>query len=170
MYVHFNQLPDTARIWVYQASRALAGDESTLVRAAMEQSLVGWAAHGQALLASVQVIDSRFVVLGVDEGFNLPSGCSIDASVRMLSTLAQQLSQQGEPITFTDRAVALPAGDGTVITIALPAIKAAVTTGQLTSDSVIFDTLVQTAGAFRTGWQVRAADSWLRRYFGVVAA
>jgi hypothetical protein len=170
MYVHFDQLPDTARVWVYQASRPLTSTEAAQVSAAMEQSLTGWAAHGQALLASMQVVARRFIILGVDEGFNLPSGCSIDASVRMLTMLAQQLSQQGEPINFVDRAVAMPDSDGTVKTIALPVIKAAVTAGQLTPHSLIFDTLVQTAGAFRTGWQVRAADSWLKRYFNVVTA
>ncbi|QJD77921.1 hypothetical protein [Spirosoma rhododendri] len=170
MYVQFNQLPDSARVWVYQASRELTDAESEQVRAGMEQSLTGWAAHGQALLASAQVVANRFVVLGVDEGFNLPSGCSIDASVRMLTTLAQQLSQSGEAINFTDRAVALVAENGAVSTIALPAVKAAVTAGQLTPDTLLYDTLVQTAGAFRTGWQVRAGDSWLKRYFTPVAA
>lgn len=170
MYVDFDQLPDTARVWVYQANRPLTDQESAQVSTGMQQSLTDWAAHGQALLASVQVINNRFVVLGVDEGFNLPSGCSIDASVRMLTTLAQQLGEQGAPINFTDRAVALPADDGTVDTIALPSVKAAVTAGRLTPDTLIYDTLVQTAGAFRTGWQVRAADTWLKRYFTAVAA
>lgn len=51
-----------------------------------------WAAHGQALLASSKVIDNRFIIIGVDEGFHVPSGCSIDASVRSLQEIGQQVS------------------------------------------------------------------------------
>ncbi|RYF58255.1 MAG: hypothetical protein EOO39_34485, partial [Cytophagaceae bacterium] len=82
MYVDFDKLPDTARVWVYQADRPLSDGEVNTISESLQQALNQWAAHGQPLLASAQVIENRFVVIGVDESYTLPSGCSIDASVR----------------------------------------------------------------------------------------
>ena len=160
MWIDFNQLPDDARVWVYQASRPLSDGDVTAINQALQPALSQWAAHGQALLASAQVIENRFVVVGVDEGYNLPSGCSIDSSVRTLRQLGESLS-----IDFFDRSAAISAADGAVQTIDLPGIKSAVSDGVITSETIVFNTLVKTKAEFLTNWHLRAADSWLKRYF-----
>ncbi|GAB4036156.1 hypothetical protein [Spirosoma jeollabukense] len=165
MYVDFDKLPDTARIWVYQANRPLTDSDVKIVEEALQPALSQWAAHGQPLLASAQVIKDRFVVVAVDEGYSLPSGCSIDASVRMLQDIGRQLERVNGPIDFFDRSVAVLATDGSVRTFALPMIKEAVENGSLTPSTTVFNTLVKTKTEFLAAWHVRAADSWLKRYF-----
>lgn len=160
MYVDFDKLPDTARVWVYQADRPLSDGEVNTISESLQQALNQWAAHGQPLLASAQVIENRFVVIGVDESYTLPSGCSIDASVRTVQEIGQQLSAD-----FFDRSVAVQTISGTVQTFVLPALKAAVTDGILTPDTPVFNTLVKTKAELLADWRVRAADSWLKRYF-----
>ena len=160
MWIDFDKLPDEARVWVYQANRLLSNSDMNAINQELKPALSQWAAHGQALLASAQVIENRFVVVGVDEGYNLPSGCSIDASVRTLRQLGELLS-----IDFFDRSAAIRGADGSVITIELPAIKTAVLSGSITPDTVVFNTLVKTKAEFLTNWHLRAADSWLKRYF-----
>lgn len=165
MYVDFDKLPDDARVWVYQANRPLSDGDVVTIRQALQPALSGWAAHGQPLLASAQVIENRFVVIGVDEGYNLPSGCSIDASVRTLREIGQQVS-----VDFFDRSAAVQSADGSVQTYALPAIKAAVADGLLMPDTTVFNTLVKTKAEFSMNWRVRAVDSWLKRYFKSITA
>lgn len=165
MWIDFDQLPDDARVWVYQANRPLSDEDVTTIRQALQPALSQWAAHGQPLLASALVVDGRFVVIGVDEGYNLPSGCSIDASVRTLRELGGQIGAD-----FFDRSAAVQSADGSVRTFALPTIKAAVADGSLMPDTTVFNALVQTKKEFLTNWRVRAADSWLKRYFKSVAA
>lgn len=159
MWIDFDKLPDNARVWVYQANRPLLDGETNAINEALQPALSQWAAHGQPLLASAKVVEKRFVVVGVDEGYNLPSGCSIDASVRTLRQLGESLS-----IDFFDRSAAILALDGSVQTIELTAIKAAVLTGIVTSETAVFNTLVKTKAEFLTNWHLRAADSWLKRY------
>lgn len=159
MYTDFGNLPDDARVWVYQADRPLSDEDVTEIRRALQPALNGWAAHGQPLLASALVVENRFVVIGVDEGYNLPSGCSIDASVRTLRDLGGQIG-----VDFFDRSV-VSSADGVVQTFTLPTIKAAVADGLLTPDTTVFNALVKTKAEFRTNWRVRAVDSWLKRYF-----
>ena len=66
---------------------------------------------------------------------------------------------------FFDRSVAVQATDGSVQTFALPALKAAVADGVLTPDTAVFNTLVKTKAELLSAWRIRAADSWLKRYF-----
>ena len=160
MYIDFDKLPDQARVWVHQADRPLTTGDVKTIEGALQPTLNQWAAHGQPLLASMKVIDSRFVVIGVDEGYNLPSGCSIDASMRSLQEIGQRLS-----VDFFDRSAAIRLADGTVSTFALPMLKAAVAEGVVTPDSTVLNTLVTTKSEFLTRWHIRASDSWLKRYF-----
>ncbi len=136
MWIDFNKLPDDARVWVYQANRPLSDGDVTAINQALQPRLGQWAAHGQALLASAQVIENRFVVIGVDEGYNLPSGCSIDSSVRTLRELGESLK-----VDFFDRSVAIRATDGSIRTIDLPDSKAAVSNGVVTPDTIVFNTV-----------------------------
>lgn len=160
MYIDFDKLPDTARVWVYQADRPLSDVEVNTVSESLQQTLGQWAAHGQPLLASAQVVENRFIIVAVDEGYTLPSGCSIDASVRTVQEIGRQISAD-----FFDRSVAVQTATGSVQTFALPAIKLAVADGELTPDTPVFNTLVKTKAELLSGWRIRAADSWLKRYF-----
>ena len=170
MYIDFEKLPDTARVWVYQANRSLTDSEVTTTQEMLKPALSTWAAHGQPLLASAQVINNRFVVMGVDEGYTLPSGCSIDASVRMVQEIGRQLTVDDEAVDFFDRSAAVLLADGSVQTFALPLLKTAVSNAVITPDTVVLNTLVQTKAEFLTDWHIRAANSWLKRYFKSVAA
>lgn len=163
MWIDFDKLPDDARVWVYQANRPLSDGDVNVINQALQSALGQWAAHGQSLLASAQVVENRFVVVGVDEGYNLPSGCSIDSSVRTLRELGESLA-----IDFFSRSVAIRATDGAVQTIDLSTIRAAVVSGILTFETTVFNTLVKSKTEFLTNWQLRAADSWLKRYFKFV--
>jgi hypothetical protein len=160
MWIDFDKLPDDARVWVYQANRPLSNGDVMAIDQALQPALGQWAAHGQSLLASARVVENRFVVVGVDEGYNLPSGCSIDSSVRTLRQIGESLG-----IDFFDRSAAIQAADGSVQTIELPGIKAAVSSGNLTPETIVFNTLVKTKAEFLTNWHMRAGDSWLKRYF-----
>lgn len=164
MWIDFDKLPDDARVWVYQANCPLSDSDVNTINQALQPALSQWAAHGQALLASAQVVENRFVVVGVDEGYNLPSGCSIDASVRTLRALGESLG-----IDFFDRSAAIQTATGAVQTIDLPAIKAAVANGTLTPETIVLNTLVNIKAEFMTNWHLRASDAWLKRYFRTMA-
>lgn len=170
MYIDFNKLPDTARVWVYQANRSLTDGEANTILELLQPAITDWAAHGQPLLASAQVINNRFVVVGVDEGYNLPSGCSIDSSARTVQEIGRKLSSNGEFIDFFDRSAAVLLTDNSVQTFPLPLIKKAVDEGEIVPDTTVLNTLVKTKAEFLADWQIRAADSWLKRYFKSVIA
>lgn len=165
MWIDFDKIADNARVWVYQASRPLSPTESMAVEQTLQPALNGWAAHGQPLVASAKMLENRFVVVAVDEDQALPSGCSIDASVHFVQSIGQQLGQAGTPVDFMDRAAVYESADGSIETLALPDIKTAVADGRLTPETRVFNTLVKTKAEFLSHWQLKAADTWLKRYF-----
>lgn len=165
MFIPFDQITPDARLWVYQASRALTAAEVTAIDTAIRPALEAWAAHGHPLLASAQVVNNRFLLLAVDEGAGLPSGCSIDSSVRTVQAIGGQLSRDGEAVDFMDRSATYLAADGSVQALPLPAIKAAVADGALTPDTPVFNTLIKTKAEYLAQWQVPARSTWLKRYF-----
>ncbi|MBO0937831.1 hypothetical protein J2I47_14825 [Fibrella sp. HMF5335] len=160
MYLPFDQMPASARLWVYQANRPLAADDVAAIDAAIRPALDTWAAHGHPLLASANVVDGRFLLLAVDEGAGLPSGCSIDSSVHTVQAIGQALQ-----VDFLDCAVVYRAADGSVQTLPLGDVKAAVAEGLLTPETLVFNTLIKTIADFHTNWQLPAASTWLKRYF-----
>lgn len=170
MWIDFDKIADDARVWVYQASRPLSQADVKTVEQALLPALTGWAAHGQPLLASAKVIEDRFVIVAVDEDQALPSGCSIDASVHFVQSIAQQLGAAGNPVNFLDRSAAYQSADGSVATLALSEIKTAVADGRLKPETTVFNTLVKTKAEFLSHWQVSATDTWLKRYFRNVTA
>ncbi len=170
MWIDFDKIADDARVWVYQANRPLSSADVSTIEQALQPALTNWAAHGQPLVASAKVIENRFIVVAVDEDQALPSGCSIDASVRFVQQIGQQLGQSGTAVDFMDRSAAYQAVTGAVETLALPEIKTAVADGRLTPDTTVFNTLVKSKADFLTNWRVKAIDTWLKRYFKNVTA
>lgn len=168
MFIPFDQITPDARLWVYQASRPLAAEEAAAIDTAIRPALDGWAAHGHPLLASATVVAGRFLLVAVDEGAGLPSGCSIDASVHTVQAIGQQLSRGGQPVDFMDRSATYLSANGSVQALPLASIKAAVADGTLTPDTLVFNTLVKTKAEFLTNWQLPARQTWLKRYFSGV--
>jgi hypothetical protein len=160
MYIPFDEIDFKARVWVYQANRNLTKEEVGAITETLKAALEGWQAHQQDLLASAKVFLNRFVVLAVDEAQELPSGCSIDKSVRWLQEIGTQIGAD-----FFDRSVAYLDEAGQIQTLTLPQIKTAVATEQLTPETTVFDNLVATKAQWMSRWKTRAADTWLKRYF-----
>ena len=89
---YFLQLSDTSRVWVYPASRELTLVESEVILNELKPFVQSWDSHGTPLKADVVILENQFVVIGVDEDVESPSGCSIDRSVKKMKALGLQLS------------------------------------------------------------------------------
>ncbi|UOQ97993.1 hypothetical protein MUN81_00510 [Hymenobacter sp. 5317J-9] len=160
MYVSFDQLAPTARIWIYQASRPLAGPETVALLPNLARFSEEWTSHGRSLLASAEVLHQHFLVIGLDEEVAGASGCSIDASVRFVAQLEQQLGVQ-----LLDKSRLAFMQDGEIYLVKHNEIKAAVAGGTIGPDTFYFDNTVATKGELDASWPRPAGQTWLARYF-----
>ena len=159
----FDQLPESARVWIYQASRPLTDAELTAIAPALTQFVADWTAHGQALRAGAAFFHHQFLVIGLDESQAGASGCSIDASVRFVQALEQHLG-----VELLDKSRLAFLVDGAVQLRDRRELREAVATGALTAASLYFDNTLLTKGQLQAGWPAPAGQTWLRKYFTTV--
>ncbi|VAW25953.1 hypothetical protein MNBD_BACTEROID06-1290 [hydrothermal vent metagenome] len=160
MFLPFNQLPESARVWIYQSNRDLATSEQDAIAELLTTFCDGWSAHGAGLKSSFQILHGRFIVIAVDETYNLATGCSIDASVNQIKHIENKFE-----LNFMDRTQVAFYIDKKLYIESLSAIKSKVQEGVISAETKTFNNLVQTVGDFNSGWMVSANNSWLKRYF-----
>lgn len=154
------EMPDHARIWVYQADRPFTTEEKQLIHKQFENFTRQWAAHGQKLQATFSIERDQFIVLAVDESYHQASGCSIDASVGVVRQI-----EQATGLSLLDRSQVAFLDNDRVRTKPFNQIKEAVQQGEIGSQTTIFNNAVQNTREWKEAWTLPAEKSWLKRYF-----
>lgn len=159
--VPLGSLPDDARVWVFAAERGLAPAEADALLGTVDGFLSVWAAHGHSLCSARELRESRFLIVAVDEAAAGASGCSIDALVREIRGLEQQLGLSlvdHGPIVFRD--------GGAIRRVPRDEFADLVRAGRVTPDTVVFDNTISRLAALRGGgWELPASASWHSRAF-----
>ena len=137
MLVEFNTLPDSSRVWVYQADREFSSKEVDQITEQLKMFASNWKRHGDDLKASFQIKYNQFIVLAVDEAYNDVSGCSIDASVHIIKKLQEQFQLDllnKMNVTFKD-------GDN-INTISLKEFKEYAKQDKISASTVVFNNMI----------------------------
>jgi len=154
--VKFDDLPDSARIWVYGADRELDESGANKLLAKTDEFLAQWKAHGAPLTSARQWSDSRFLAIAVDQEQEGASGCSIDGLFRTLKVMGQELGAQmvtSGLVYFRDRGARIQS-------VAREEFTRLAALGEIDDDTEVFDLSVTTLGEHRARFRSRAADSW----------
>ena len=156
----FPQLPDNARVWVYQSNRPFTETESEKIAGAIDAFVRDWASHSRQVSAGGALLYNRFIVLIADETAFTVSGCSIDSSVHFVKQLAQQ-----HGVDLFDRMnVAWKEGDE-VHGANRAGFEQAIEQSRVTEDTIVFNNLVQNKQQLLNNWQIPLKDSWHARVF-----
>ena len=159
MLVPFNKLPDTSRIWIYQANRSFTDSELVEITELLNAFIADWTAHGADLKAGFEIRYNRFIILALDQHSAAATGCSIDASVHFIQHLEQRFNvdlldkmnvsyKQGEYIAYK------PLSD----------FKKMAKNKAVSKSTVVFNHLVVNKGEYLSHWEVPASESWHARF------
>lgn len=163
MIVPFNSLPNNARVWIYQSSREFSDREVVQISENIETFMATWKRHGENLKTSYVIKYNQFIVLGVDEDFNNVSGCSIDSSVHFIQKTEKEFN-----VDLMDKMkTAFRVGENINI-ISLLDFQNFVKENKITTETVVFNNMVQSKVDFETKWEISANKSWHKRFFGTV--
>lgn len=160
MFVAFENMPESARVWIYQANRKLTGQEEESLQQMTLEFINSWAAHGAPLQASFKVLHQQFLVVLVDEGYNAASGCSIDASVHFVQHMEKELG-----VNFFDRTKVAFILNDEVFLESVSSLKNKVAEGAIHKNTLTFNNLIQSKKELEEAWLVPAEQTWLGRYF-----
>jgi hypothetical protein len=160
MYVAFDHLPPQARVWIYQANRPLSEAELVPLLPRLAAFAEEWTSHGQRLAASAQFLHRQFLVIGLDEEVAGASGCSIDASVRFVRELEQQLG-----LELLEKSRMAFFSEGQLLLLTRRELREAIAAGHVTADTLYFNNTLSTKGELDEQWPAPAGQTWLAPYF-----
>ena len=149
-----------SRVWVYQSNREFTTSEVAEIQEKLDAFTAQWQAHGQQLKAKAEIIHNFFIVITVDERASNVTGCSIDASVRILKEIEEQYN-----LDLFNRFNMAYIADGKVVTLNKEDFETLVSIKKITPDTIVFNNTVQTLEEFETKWQVPFAQSWHNTVF-----
>lgn len=157
MWVPFEQLPASARLWIFSSPVPL---DTALLLPHLQEFIRSWTAHQQDLRASASLTEGFFILLAVDEAQTSASGCSIDKATHFVQDLGQSLN-----LNFLEkRRYFYRNGDQPIQVIDHQAMQAAVADGIVAETTLVADTLLTKAGDLDRLW-LPFGQSWHRRLF-----
>lgn len=159
MLVEFNVLPETSRVWIYQANRSFTENELDEIATKLDRFIEQWTAHGGDLHAGYEIKYKRFIVLALNQNLNSATGCSIDASVHFIQQLENEYNvdlmdkmnvsyKQGEYIAYKS----------------LADFKKMAKQRAISKNTIVFNNLVNNKAEYLDNWEVPASDSWHSRF------
>ncbi|MEM9075493.1 MAG: ABC transporter ATPase [Bacteroidota bacterium] len=159
MLVDFNALPDTSRVWIYQANRSFTEGEIKEIEQGLAAFITQWTAHGAQLQAGFVTRYNRFIIIGLDQSHASASGCSIDASVHFIQALEKKYG-----VDLMDRMnVSFKQGEY-IAYKTLKDFKKMAKEKAISKNTIVFNNLVTNKMEFLEHWEVPASESWHSRF------
>ncbi len=160
MLVDFDALSNNARVWIYPANRPFGETEITEISQMLSQFLTEWTSHGSSLRASFTIPYNHFIVIALDETEQAATGCSIDASVRVI----QDIEKTYDVVLLDKMNVSFKQGEYITYKSLLD-FKKMVKDRSVNENTTVFNHLVLNKEEFMSQWEVPAKDSWHARFF-----
>ncbi len=164
MFVPIDEMPENARIWIYQTDRFLTEQEASALTDSLITFCEHWTAHKKNLKASAALFHRCLLVLAVDETQQEASGCSVDKSVNFLHAVEEELG-----VGFFDRySVAWKNEEGELQLSNKEEFETLVRQEVIQAETLVFNNLIQTIGQLRTNWEIPFSKSWHSRLFSTL--
>ena len=159
--LRLNQLPDTARIWIFPLQTEAEEGRQSAIQQGLNQLVSSWKAHGVPLRGAAEIVANRFIVIAADEDASAPSGCSIDS---MFKDVRKITSANGVDLSAADSV--FYKDQDRIIETSRSEFGALVANGKIASDTIVFDNSITTLNQFTAGkWELPFSESWHSRAF-----
>lgn len=150
--------PDS-KVWIYSSDRLLTDNEAEEINQLLVNYTQQWTSHDEALKSAGTVLNNRFIVLAVDESVASSGGCSIDKSIHFIKEIGTRYE-----LNLFDRLTVYYQSGEEMKSFHLNVIKDKFDNGELSENSIIYDTTITQLGALQTQFVKKAGDSWLARF------
>lgn len=162
MFVNFNELKPTSRVWIFQSNREFSDNEVNEMETKLTNFVNTWKRHGKNLQASYLIKYNHFIVLAVDESINEISGCSIDASVNLIKGFEASFG-----IDLTNKLnISFKINDNINI-VSLKQFKEFIADNKINEDTIVFNNLVTTIDEFSSNWETQVKNSWHQKFLPI---
>ena len=155
----FSSFHDESRVWIFQTDRSLNDLEVKNVQRDVFHYIRTWKSHGSEVKSDCDVISNRFIVLIADETYTTVGGCSQDSLMRFI----QQL-QEDYGIDLLNRLLVAYFDGNEIEVLHKDRLVDLIASGELSTDLLMFDNLVQNKKDFLNSWIKPISESWVKRF------
>ena len=160
MIVDFDIISEESRVWIYQSNRTLSPLEIIEIEDKIKDFLISWTAHGSDLHASFLIKYNRFIVISLNESFNIATGCSIDSSVRFIQDLEKLYD-----VSLLDKMNVSYRHGEFIAHKPLIEFKKMIKNRSISKKTIVFNNLINNKSEFLNNWEVPIEESWHNRFF-----
>ena len=150
------ELPDNARVWIYQSSRAFIEKEEKEINEQLYQFYIQWQSHGAPVKGWAALLFRQFIVIIADESEVHVGGCSTDSSVRTIKSIERQYD-----VNFFDRTMLTFLVKNKAEMLPFEQVQYALNKGYITAETPVFNNIVMNKEELLKKWLVPAKESWL---------
>lgn len=154
MYSNFDDLSDSARIWIYQSKTELSPSEEDQLKGILVPFIESWQAHGHDLLASYKIFHNRFIIVALDEASYQATGCSIDKLSHLILNIEKKIG-----LSLMDRMQICYELNGKILSLPMPKFKSLIGS-EFNENTMVFNNLVETKAELFDKWNVELKNSW----------
>ncbi|WP_410221136.1 ABC transporter ATPase [Pedobacter sp.] len=149
-----------SKIWVYQSNRKFTETEQSEIQQKLDEFTGQWKAHGHQLKAKAEIRYGFFIILVVDQDQASATGCSVDASVRVIKEIEDQyhvdlFNRFNMAYKINEEVHVVPKED----------FETLISIKKINLDTIVFNNLVQDLEEFNTKWEVPLHQSWHKNIF-----
>ena len=150
-----------SKVWVYHADSILTEQENQLVTHKLAHFISKWESHGQLVKAKAEIRHNRFIIITADETIASIGGCAIDALIRIMKEIGKEMK-----IDFFNRFyVSYRNPLGTIVSANRNEFEHAIATGEISANTIVFNSLVENLEELNTQWEIPFKQSWHRHVF-----
>ena len=149
-----------SKIWIYQSNRQFTAIEAQEIQQKLNAFTAHWKAHGHQLKAKAEIPYNFFIVFTVDQDTASATGCSIDASVKVIKEIETTYN-----VDLFDRFNMAYKIDDDVHVLTKEDFETLITIKKIDGQTIVFNNLVQNLQEFQQKWEVPLADSWHKMVF-----
>lgn len=160
MFIPFDQLPASSRIWVYQLNKPLENGQLDSLHSDCRNFIENWTAHQQNLHASFSILYHHFLIIAVDENVNDASGCSIDKQNHFIMEIEKKYN-----ISLLDRMkVAYRDSNNQIQIVKLFEFGDMLSDHIVNENTIVFNNLIQNKKEWKESWEIPLKRSWHFQY------
>lgn len=149
-----------SKVWVYQSDREFTNTEVEAIQQTLNVFTEQWKAHGHQLDARAEIIYNFFIVFTVDQRAANVTGCSIDASVRIIKEIEQVYH-----IDLFNRFNMAYKMDDKVVVTNKEDFETLVNIKKIGPKTIVFNNMVQNLQELETKWEIPFEQSWHNTVF-----
>jgi len=155
MQVSYDEIPSSAKVWIYQSDRIIKADEKENIKSALSGFLNNWESHQIPLKCYGDIWYDVFIVIMIDETLNNAGGCSIDKSVHFIKDIEKEMG-----LSLMDRMIFAYKEKEDIKLVSRSEFQNSINKGEINEDTRVFNNLVITKGEFELMWEVPLKESW----------